>query len=116
MTTPERLRRRQLIEGSALILLAIFTLLQAIYFNQQDASQRDCLASVVHDMAESQGIRADLNQRDSENKTRVIRDVAQAKDEADLREAFRRFDEEQSRIDALGIEHPVPAFPDGRCE
>lgn len=44
MTTPERLRRRQRIEGTILILLAIFTALQAVYFSlerQEDRRETD---------------------------------------------------------------------------
>lgn len=60
MTTPERLKRRQIREGFVLILLAIFTVVQAIYFNLEDRQQRDCVADKFSELTTSLERRSEL--------------------------------------------------------
>lgn len=115
MTTPERLKRRQMIEGSVLILLAIFTVCQAIYFNIQANDQRDCLRQNVAALNKSYSARANLVTRDSAVKTKVITTIASAKTSEQVRKALDTFIADQHEIDMARKSHPVPPFPPGSC-
>ena len=66
MTTPERLKRRQIREGLVLILLAIFTVVQAVYFNLEDRQQSECVRDNFSEFARVTGFRADIGMQDSE--------------------------------------------------
>lgn len=115
MTTPERLRRRQLIEGSILIILGIVMILQAWYFHHNDIIQKACLAKQITAVTRSYTARADITERDSNAKTTVIRDVAMAKTQEDVRRALDTFLKDQTQIDRDRANHPVPPFPPGTC-
>lgn len=115
MTTPERLRRRQLIEGTVLIILGICMILQAWYFHHNDIIQKKCLADQITAVTKSYTARAKITQRDSEAKTKVIKEVAQAKTQEQVRSALNEFLTTQNQIDEDRKNHPVPPFPPGTC-
>lgn len=115
MTTPERLRRRQLIEGTTLIILGILMILQAWYFHHNDLIQKQCLADQITAVTKSYTARAEINQRDSEAKTKVIMEVANAKTGPEVRAALDEFLTTQKNIDIDRKRHPVPPFPPGTC-
>lgn len=54
MTTPERLRRRQRIEGTALVLFALFSTATMFYLDSRNddeiEQQRECLVQVTSDL------------------------------------------------------------------
>lgn len=115
MTTPERLRRRQLIEGTILIILGILMILQAWYFHHNDIIQKKCLAAQITAVTKSYTARAVITQRDSEAKTKVIREVAMSKTGPEVRAALDEFIRTQNQIDTDRRNHPVPPFPPGTC-
>ena len=116
MTTPERLRRRQRIEGTALILLGVFTILMSLYFRGEDARQRTCLTDQFHQLSETLTTRGELVSRDSRSTTRVILDVARASDKKQVRESLDRYIAQQARLDLQRRQNPLPPFPEGACE
>lgn len=127
MTTPERLRRRQIIEARALIALAIFTILLGVYFQRQDQAQRrdfaeqaqaqrDCLTRQVQELTASLTARGRLTQVDSDSTTRVILSVAKSETGEQVRAALDRFVKAQRSIDIQRRQHPVSPFPTGACD
>lgn len=129
MTTPERLRRRQLIEGIIVLLLAIFTTLQALYFSQQDREQRDCLSETVKEITEVQRVRANLNERESEASKLILLNAAallnpkqpfttkeQEEAQGKLADAFTNYQKEVAAVKKLREENPTPTYPEGRCD
>lgn len=129
MTTPERLRRRQYREGLVLLLLAIFTVAQAIYFNVQDARQGRCIADKVNEITAVQSARATLVDRDSElirqeaaATSHVILAVGRIHSSEQFQAIEMRYQEQVERIAAARdqvakerAENPVPDFPEGSC-
>lgn len=116
MTTPERLRRRQRIEGAVLIILAICMLIQAWYFHSRDVGQRNCVANQFHQLASVQRARAELVDQDSKSTDRVITSVAQAKSKSDVQVALSMFLATQKKITAERETHKIPPFPPGSCK
>ncbi len=71
MTTPERLRRRQLLELRALIILGVLLLILGVtqivttrYFRDQDDAQRACIADKFSALASALTVRGELSKRD----------------------------------------------------
>lgn len=116
MTTPERLRRRQLIEGTALLVLGVFTVLISIYFRAEDAQQRECLAEQFSELTIVLERRGDLIDRSSQATTGVVLAVARAKNSDQVRDALDSFIAEQARLQQARRESPVPPFPKGACD
>lgn len=116
MTTPERLRRRQRIEGIVLILLAIFTTLQAVYFSIQNNEQNDCVATVVTKLNRNFEARAKVTQADSDVKKRAITHAFEAQTREQFLRVKAQYLAEQKRIDLERKQHPVPPLPPGRCQ
>jgi hypothetical protein len=116
MTTPERFRRRQRIEGTILLVLGVFTILIAFYFNNEDARQRDCLTRNIHELSDAVQQRGDLAARDSRTTTRVVLDVARATRQEQVRRSLDRYIAAQARIQQARRENPLPPFPKGACQ
>lgn len=130
MTTPERLRRRQRIEGLILIAIGVFSLLQFNYFHGQDDKQRACLADVVREQNEVLTLRGDLSKQDSDinadesaaTRTLIVK-VFAATDSEGARAAFAEAQHKWADIDARRDEvtaarraNPIPDLPAGTCE
>ena len=115
MTTPERLRRRQLIESALLIVVGIAMLLQSAYFAGKDKSQQECLERNFIALSDALSARSDLAGRDSSSTQRVISTVAQVETNEQLREAFDVYMREQERIEQIRRENPLPPYPPGTC-
>jgi len=134
MTTPERLKRRQLIEGAVLILLAVFTVLQGIYFNLEDRSQRACFEEKFTELSKVSKLRSELAERETAATSNVLRVYAKAaglvkddptqelkpKDEARLQRelvaALLSYQDEITAIENSREKNPVPPYPIGVCE
>lgn len=134
MTTPERLRRRQRIEGAVLVLLAIFTVLQSIYFNIEDRDQRECFERKFTASSMVSGLRADLASRETAATQNVLSvyadavgarggDVGKPLPPARLRElqvrmfeALMEFEQETDQIQRERRDNPIPPYPVGTCD
>lgn len=143
MTTPHRLRRRQRIEGTILVLLGIFTVGYVLY-DSHEAKLRDlCMAQSFSDLGQSLTIRSDLTVKADklriraehlqdqaiQNNTRVVEDVSAAQDSNDVAAAFVRYkrvdehidnmserlDKQVARVTAKRIKTEIPPFPTGTC-
>ena len=116
MTTPERLRRRQRIEGTALLILGVFTIFLAIYFNAQDREQRECFRQAIQEQSERNAPRAEAVEMESAT-FRAIFD--RAFDGVGPREAKRleaRFDRRLAKVDQLREENPVRPLEEDFCD
>jgi hypothetical protein len=65
VTTPERLRRRQRIEGFVLMLLGVGMLFQQWYFGHQNANTLECIAHNFALSAQAQTARVRLQGQDT---------------------------------------------------
>jgi len=130
MTTPEKLRRRQLKIGLVLILLAIFTVAQGIYFNVRQADQQKCLRENFVALSHALHVRATLSTRESLANRSVLTAFSraaahasstqtpqeQAKDRKELIDVLVNYQTEVSRIQEIRKNNPVPPYPAGTCE
>lgn len=134
MTTPERIRRRQRIEGGVIIALAIFTVLQAIAFSLEDRNQRGCMEEKFSELSTALEARSGLATRESEA-TRQVWDVygeyagivsddpnreltPEDRDRLQRQfvDALLNYQAEVEAIQRERKENPVPPYPVGSCD
>lgn len=116
MTTPQRLKRRQMIEGTALLILGVFTILMTMYFRAQDMEQRECVASQIQAIGNTLTKRGNLLEDESDATRQVIREALTAQDREALEQARDTYFLELGRIDAAREKTKIPPFPPGTCE
>lgn len=129
MTTPEKFRRRQRLEGIALLILALAVSVSVYYFDHQDDEQRACVAENFSDLASTLAVRGDLStkearadQIESSATRQLFDDAFAASDEADFLAAYTRYqaglakaDRKRARVAEVRAANPFPAFPEGSC-
>lgn len=115
MTTPERLRRRQRFEGSALLLLGVFTILVSIYFRAQDVEQQRCFAAFLAADNTTSTVRSDLVERESLATRAVITRALTAESREGIESAYAAYTTSLDRIDQLRKDNPVRNFSEGDC-
>lgn len=134
MTSPERLKRRQLIEGALLILLGIGMIVQTAYFQNQDDKQKACIAKAVSDQNTAFAARADIAERQTElqklyldpmtEAARLVQeDPQKALDpeeqkrlNAELVDGLLTYEKEIVKLQQEREDNPVPEFSDGECD
>lgn len=137
MTTPERLKRRQLIEGAALIAIGVLMILQSWYFNAVDRDQRKCLADNFQDLSVALDVRADITDREtSQNKAlwglyaeaagiikesgKPVGEALTERQKAQLNERLvdqlLEYQREMDDIERDRRRNPLPPYPVGACE
>lgn len=130
MTTPERLRRRQRIEGTFLVIIGIFMLVQFQYFQDKDEAQRACLVDVVADQNAALSRRGDIASQDAavnaEESTATRALIVEAFASKTREEALAAFakaqdkwaavDKKRQQVAAARRSNPIPDFPDGTCD
>lgn len=130
MTTPERLRRRQRIEGTLLVILGVIMLIQFNYFQGQDEKQRECLFQVVQSQNQVLSLRGELARQDSEinaDESAATRGLivavfaAKGKDDAlaafaDAQQQWNAIDERRQDVRKARRENPIPDLPEGTCD
>jgi hypothetical protein len=65
VTTPERLRRRQRIEGTVVALLGLFTIYLGYTNERTDAAQTECISRNFADFNATLSLRSDLAEKES---------------------------------------------------
>lgn len=134
MTSPERFRRRQRIEGVVLILLAIFTVIQTVAFQLSDRGQQQCVETKFSELSVALDARADLTARETAASAKVWRVWGEAaglaenapghelspEDEDRLQgqlvDALLGYQREVKAIQAEREENPLPPYPVGSCK
>lgn len=120
MTTPERLRRRQIREFIALVILGVLVVSSTLYDahkrDEQASAFQNCISSVVHDLTTTLDARAALTDPRAQSVSDLISDLLAAKgNQAKGRAAVARYEATQTRLAALTKNHPIPPFPNGKC-
>jgi hypothetical protein len=134
MTTPEALKRRQYREGVVLILLAIFTVIQASYFAVDDRQTRECIADKFAELSNALEVRSQLVTQETGITKKIWLTYAEAvgalkddptkelppKKQEELRiELINNLLEYKTVIDHIEQErreNPLPPYPVGTCE
>ena len=114
MTTPERFRRRQRVEGIAVLVIGALLLVQAWYFQDQDKEQRECIRDQVQSVVNTLTARSGLAQRESDNTARVLTAAADADEQTDFRRVLDEYKLEQERITNAREANPIK-YPTGEC-
>lgn len=143
MTTPERFRRRQRIEGTFLVIIGLLLIVSTLWFRHQDEEQRACIGENFIDLSASLTRRGELAERDAqlnrresraqfrESKANRIfyRDAFASTSDAGVFEAYGDYRVRIAAIDATRVkikaerqainkereENPLPEFPRGTC-
>lgn len=145
MTTPERFRRRQRIEGAILIVLALFTVSYGVWDSGEARGRDKCMVRSFQQSSDVLDARSELGELTTELslevdalqskqialQKRVIQEVAVARQRSseDIDRVFANYDEavnkisgEAARLRALRKDvlatrkgMALPAYPDGKC-
>lgn len=130
MTTPERLRRRQRIEGTFLLIIGVLWALSTLWFRYQDIEQRECLATNFGRFNDALTVRGELTEREAEAtrmesqaERTLFADVFSSTTAAESRAAYAAYLDRLEEVDALRAEirqarkeTPIPDFPAGTCD
>lgn len=98
MTTPERLKRRQLIEGAMLIVIGLLMIAQSWYFNAQGREQRECLQRNFTALSEALDVRSALTDRETAAAQRLNTAELRVTSDAEYLAELQRYSDE---IDAV---------------
>ena len=116
MTTPERLRRRQLRNDWFVAILCVALAASVIFFNWRDGNQSDCLARAFASSSETSQVRAKLVRQESRSFRRVIKDAGKARTREDFDDAIDAAKAKWGEIDAARDRNPVEPFdPETDC-
>jgi multidrug resistance efflux pump len=116
VTSPERLRRRQRIEGSLLLALGIFTILVSIYFRGQDAAQRECINTYIAANSDTSAVRSKLVERESQATRRLLLRGTSVESREEFQKVRAQYVRAIAAIDKARRENPVRPFPEGICD
>lgn len=130
MTTPEKFRRRQRIEGVFLILLALASVGYGLWDSSEQRQRDDCLVESFRAAGEHQAERARLGEETTalhlaidNEQSKVFTQLRRGISAEELFTLLEEFQEENARLDeeqrALLQEREetlAPPFPDGTCE
>lgn len=130
MTTPEKLRRRQRVEGAFLVFLALFTLGYGVWDSKQNERQDQCMADQFRQASEAQTVRAELAEEQTalglkvdDNQDRLVRELAASQSREESLLALTKFQRTNARLnedEAALLEKrkntPIPEFPEGTCQ
>lgn len=105
-----------MIEGTALLILGVFTILVTMYFRAQDVQQRECVATQITAIGRTFAARSNLAEDESAATRQVIREALTAQTQAQLEKARDTYFLELGRIDAARNKAKVPPFPPGTCD
>lgn len=119
MTTPERLRRRQIRNDLYIAVLAALLVLSVVYFRGQSEAQKRCLTNFVSTSSHTSAVRADLYDRDRQATKSFLldaTDASQVKTRAQFLKVRETFVKSLHAIDAARAENPVQTLPKGVCD
>lgn len=134
MTTPERFRRRQIVEGVILILLAIFSVGQTVAFQNEDSDQRECFEQKFSELTVALDARSDLAGRESrasqniwdvwaraagivkDDPTEPITGPQQEQLQRDLVKALLAYQDTMDSVREERKDNPYPPYPVGICD
>lgn len=122
MTTPEALKRRQILElrwllaeGAAIFALGIALAISTAHGRAQDDAQRRCQSAFMATTSQTAATRGRLLERESDATRKVISAALTAHTQHDLIVARRHYFASLKRIDKLRDENPIAQFDKGQC-
>lgn len=144
MTTPERLRRRQRIEGTFLVIIGILLVVSTLWFRHQDEQQRACFTTKFSELTSNLSARGALASREARaalQESRATRLESRANSDfyrqafaatstEDVFEAYAQYrvtlatvNEKRAKVTEKRAEikrereaNPIPDFPEGTCD
>lgn len=119
MTTPERLRRRQRIEGTALLIVGILFSTFSYVNEKRDDAQEHCLTDQITKLTGAIEARGEINAANSQATKTVILGVATAAgsdDYAAVGEALRQYVTDIDEVEKSRRDTAIPPFPNGKCD
>lgn len=119
MTTPERLRRRQIRNDWFIAVLAVALVVVFVYFQGQADAQRRCLTNYISSNSQTSAIRSKLYERESQTTRSFLLDATDP-EKVHTRQEFQRvrgiFVRRLAAIDRIRAENPVKPLPKGVCD
>lgn len=116
MTTPERIRRRQLRNDWFIAFLALGLVLGWFYFDARDDARRECLSTFVEVNSETGAIRSRLVEQESQATRDLLLNGTSAKSRAEFQRTRQRYVKALQEIDRARDANPVRKFPAGVCD
>lgn len=110
MTTPENIRRRQLVQGVILVALGLATILMAAYFQGRNDAILNCFQNYVSTQGEATRVRSIAIDEESKATREVITSALSADSPAQLDRAREDYFQHLEKIDALRKNNPVPVY------
>lgn len=119
MTTPERLRRRQIRNDWFIAIVAACLVLAFLYFQGQADAQKKCLTNYISTNSETSKLRSGLVERESKTTRRFLLDATDP-ERTTTREEFLKvratYKRSLAAIDRARDENPVQSLPKGVCD
>lgn len=116
MTTPERLRRRQIRNDWFIAIVALGLVLAFIYFRGRSDASDHCLKTFISVQSETSAIRAKLVERESKTTRAFLLDATAVKTREDFQKVRARYAHDLTAIDHARKAHPIQPFPKGVCD
>lgn len=119
MTTPERLRRRQRIEGTALLTVGILFACATYVNEKRDDQQEKCLTDQIVKITTAIDARGQINAANTQATRDVILGVANStatKNYAGVEVALQKYVTTTERTEASRKATKIPPFPNGKCD
>lgn len=117
MTTPERFRRRQRIEGVCLVLLGIFSIGYFYVDRQGDKELVDCVIKTLSEQNDVllSGRKANNIEQEADERVITLALSGKIQTQADVDRAKARYDAAQRQAQEERQTSPVPPDPEVNC-
>lgn len=116
MTTPERIRRRQMRIGAGVLLLGLATIGEGVYFHRQDQEQKACFADKFSAFSSTMQTRGNLSTQEFRLIRHTIDNAFSATSVEEFRRVKSRYFRAGARIDRRREANPILTFPEGTCD
>lgn len=116
MTTAEKFRRRQRIEGVALVLLGVFSVILGVYFQAQQTAQRDCIESKFSEFTSTLKVRSHLTSQQLNQFKNLIDGALASTTPEEFESVKKQYARTSARIERIKARHPIQAYPNGACD
>lgn len=116
MTTPENFRRRQRVEGTALIVLGLWIAFWTYHSSERDEDIVQCLENKVTALGATSSARGGLVELETEATRKVIQGSNEVKSQREFDQLIKDFNASIRSIQQIRKATPVPPYPAGSCD
>lgn len=116
VTTPERLRRRQLRNDWFVVGIAVALVFGWLITDRRDAKQGECIAAFVSTYTDTAAVRSQAVEDESQATRVAIRSGLSAKSRQEAAATLIAYDRALSMVDRKRKENPARTLPEGICE